>query len=101
MKQTFQCNRHWVQKAGDEILKELRKAITISANHCNNELETIRRSQEKLKTSLAKTKAELKAMNSRMNNTEERISDLEDIIMETCQSKEQRESQILLKMKTM
>ena len=101
MKQTFQCNRHWVQKAGDEILKELRKAITISANHCNNELETIRRSQEKLKTSLAKTKAELKALNSRMNNTEERISDLEDIIMETRQSKEQRESQILLKMKTM
>ena len=101
MKQTFQCNRHWVQKAGDEILKELRKAITISANHCNNELETIRRSQEKLKTSLTKTKAELKAMNSRMNNTEERISDLEDIIMETRQSKEQRESQILLKMKTM
>ena len=46
-------------------------------------------------------KAKLKAMNSRMNNTEERISDLEDIIMETRQSKEQRESQILLKMKTM
>jgi len=73
MKQNFQCNRHWVQKAGDEILKELRKAITISAHHCKNELETIRRSQEKLKTSLAKTKAELKAMNSRMNNTEEWI----------------------------
>jgi len=36
-----------------------------------------------------------------MNNSEERISDLEDIIMETGQSKEQRESQILLKMKTM
>ena len=52
--------------------------ITISAHHCKNELETIRRSQEKLKTSLAKTKAELKAMNSRMNNTEERINDLED-----------------------
>ena len=96
MKQTFQCNRHWVQKAGDEILKELRKAITISANHCNNELETIRRSQEKLKTSLAKTKAELKAMNSRMNNAEE---DLEDGIMEITQLEQQKETQMKKKIK--
>ena len=44
--------------------------ITVKRN------ETIRRSQEKLETSFAKTKAELKAMNSRMNNAEERISDL-------------------------
>lgn len=84
-----------------KILKEIRKAITRSAHHCKNELETIRRSQEKLKTLLAKTKAEFKAMNSRMNNKEERISELEDIIMETSQSREQRESQILLKMKIM
>ena len=39
-------------------------------------------------------KAELKAMNSRMNNTEERISDLEDRIMEITQSGQQTESQI-------
>ena len=39
-------------------------------------------------------KAELKAMNSRMNNAEERISDLEDRIMEIIQSKQQTESQI-------
>ena len=32
-------------------------------------------------------KSELKAMNSRMNNAEERISDLEDRIMENTQSK--------------
>ena len=31
-------------------------------------------------------KAELKAMNSRINNAEERISDLEDRIMEITQS---------------
>ena len=39
-------------------------------------------------------KAEQKAMNSRMNNTEERISDLEDRIMEITQSGQQTESQI-------
>ena len=34
-------------------------------------------------------KAELKAMNSRMNNAEERISDLKDRIMEITQSEQQ------------
>ena len=42
----------------------------------------MRRSQEKLENSIAETKAELKALNSRMNNAEERISGLADIIME-------------------
>ena len=36
-----------------------------------NELETVRRSQEKLENSFAEMKAELKALNSRMNNAEE------------------------------
>ena len=35
------------------------------------EIETRRRSQEKSENSFADTKAELKAMNSRMNNAEE------------------------------
>ena len=38
-------------------------------------------------------KAELKATNNRMNNTEERISELEDRIMEITQSEQQTESQ--------
>ena len=54
-----------------KILKELRKAVNRSADYCKKELETIRRSQEKLENSFAKTKAELKAMNSRMNSAEE------------------------------
>ena len=40
------------------------------------ELETIRRSQEKLENSFTKSKAELKSLNSRMNNAEEWIRDL-------------------------
>ena len=39
-------------------------------------------------------KAELKALNSRMNNAEERISDLEDRIMAITQSGQQTENQM-------
>ena len=54
-----------------KILKEFKKAINRNAEYCKKELETIRRSQEKLENSFAETKAELKVMNSRMNNVEE------------------------------
>ena len=75
-----------------KILKELRKARDRNADYCKKEIETIRRSQDKLENSFAETKAELKAMNSRMNNAEERISDLEDRIMEITQLKQQTDS---------
>ena len=45
-----------------------------------------RKRQEKLKNSFADTKDELRAMNIRMNNAEEKRSDLEDRIMEITQS---------------
>ena len=51
-----------------KILKQLRKAINRNVDCCKKELETIRRSQEKLENSIAMIKAELKTMNSRMNN---------------------------------
>ena len=53
-----------------KILKELRTVIDSNAYYCKKELETMRRSQEKLENSFAKTKDELKAMHSRMNNAE-------------------------------
>ena len=43
------------------MLKELRKCIYRSADHCNKELETIRRNQSKLDNSIAEMKADLKA----------------------------------------
>ena len=43
-------------------------------------------------------KAELKAMNSRLNSKEEQINDLQDRIMEIPQSEEQKERQIKKKM---
>ena len=51
-------------------MKELRVDMDRNADYIRKELETIRRSQEKLENSFAETQAELKALN-RMNNAEE------------------------------
>ena len=67
------------------------KAISRNVDHCNKVLETIKRSQLKLENSFAKMKAELKAINSKLNDAEERIRDLEDGIMEITQSEQQIE----------
>ena len=48
---------------------------------------------EKIENSFAEMQTELKAPKSRMINAEERISDLEDRIMEITQSGEQTENQ--------
>ena len=72
------------------MLKELRKVINRNKDYCKKELETTSRSQEKLENSFVEMKAKLKSMNSRMNNAEEQISDLEDRIMEIIQLEEQR-----------
>ena len=61
-----------------KILKKLRKAINRNANYWEKELETIRIQEN----AFVETKTELKAMKSRKNNAEEKISDLEDRIME-------------------
>ena len=55
-------------------------AIDSNADYFKRELETIRKSQEKWENSIAKTKAELKALNSRMNNAEEWLSNLQEDI---------------------
>ena len=54
-----------------KILKDLKRTIHSNVGYCKKRLETRRRSQEKLENSLAEMKAELKAMNSRINNAEE------------------------------
>ena len=59
------------EKKEIKMLKELRKTIDRNVDHCNKELETIKRSQSKLDNSTAEVKTELKTMNSRLNNAEE------------------------------
>ena len=61
---------------------------------CLNELEIIKRNQEMLENSLTNSKAELKAVNSRMNHAEKQISHLNDRIMEITQSGQETERQI-------
>ena len=48
-----------------------------------NELETVKKNQEKSENSFAEMKAELKALNSSINNAEEQTSDLENRIMKS------------------
>ena len=79
------------QKKVIKILQELRKVMDRHANHCNKEIETIKRSQLKSKNSFAKKKAKLKAINTKLNNSEEQISDLEDRIMKIIQSEQQKD----------
>ena len=52
-------------------MKELRVDLNSKADCFRKELENIRRSQDKLENSFAEMQAELKALNSRMNNAEE------------------------------
>ena len=60
-------------------MKELKRAIDRNADYYKKELETINRNKEKLENSFTEVKAALKTMNSKMNNEEEQISDVEDI----------------------
>ena len=53
-----------------KILKELREDINSNADFFIKELENIRRRQEKLENSFAEIQTELKAIKSRMNNSE-------------------------------
>ena len=77
-----------------KILKELRMDSNSYTYYFRKELETIRRSHEKLENSFSETQTGLKALKSRMDNAEEQISDWQDRIMEVTQSGQQAENQI-------
>ena len=70
------------KKAILKILKELRMDMNSKADYFRKELENIWMNQEKLENSFGEMQAESKAWKSRMNNAEERVSGLEDRIME-------------------
>ena len=56
-----------------KILNQLTKAIDGMRDYYKKELEPIRKMQEKLENSFVKMIAELKAINSRLNNAEEQV----------------------------
>ena len=72
-------------------MKELRVNMNTDVDYFRKELENIRRNKEKLENLFAETQAELKALKNRMNNAEEKISDLEDKMMEITQSGQETE----------
>ena len=75
-------------------MKGLRVDINSNADYFRKEVENMR-SQEKLESPFAHlTQTELKALKSRMNDAEKRISDVEDRIMEITQSGQKTENQI-------
>ena len=54
-----------------KTLNELRKVINRNADYCKKkELKTIKKNQEKLENLFVEIKAKLKAINSKMNDTE-------------------------------
>ena len=71
-------------------MNELRAEIKSNADSSTKELENTRRNIEKLENSFAEMQIELKALKSRMNNADEKISDLEDRTMEITQSGQQK-----------
>ena len=64
----IQSTRPWVQKGGNKTTEELRKVINRNADLCNK--LTIKKNQEKLENLFVEIKAKLKAINSKMNDTE-------------------------------
>ena len=70
-----------------------------NADHCNKELESIKKNQSKLDSSIGEIKTNLEAINSRLNSKEEWISYLEDRIMGITQSEWQSERKMKEKKK--
>ena len=76
------------------MLTELRKRIDLSKDYFNKVLETIKKTQPKIYSSIFENKSTPEEANSWLNDTEECISDLEDRIMEITQSEQQIERQM-------
>ena len=75
-------------------MKDLRADRNSNIDLFRKELENMR-SQEKLENSFTEIWTELKAIKSKMNNAEEKNSDVEDKIMEITQSGQQTENQMI------
>ena len=76
------------------MLTTLGKRIDVKNEHVNKELENMK-TQSEMKTSVVEIKNTLEVMKSRLNDTEECISDPEGRIMEIICSEQQKEKLIL------
>ena len=69
------------------MLQELKKITDRNSDHCNKELATINMNQSKVDNTLDKIRANIDAINSRLNYREQ-ISDLENRMMAITQSQQ-------------
>ena len=74
-----------------KLLTELGKRIDLNTDHFSKELENIKKTQTKIDNKIYEIKSTLEAVNIRLNDTEQCMSDLEDRIMEINQSEQQTE----------
>ncbi len=77
-----------------ELLKELKEIVFRDIKYVKNEIEAIKKSQVEWVNSLTEMRNDLIAVQSRLDNAEERISDLEDRAIESTHSEELQEKQI-------
>ena len=77
-----------VQKGGSTNAKGIKKGINKNADPYDKKLKTTKRDQLRLENSLARIKAKLKAINSKVNNTKGKVSDMKDRIMKITQSEQ-------------
>ena len=75
------------------MLKEI-KILNRNADHSNKKLETVKRNQSNLDNSTAEIKTNPEAVNTKLSNTEEQVSDLENRIMEITQSEQHTKRQM-------
>ena len=75
-------------------MKSLREDIKSNADYLEWKQKKIRRSQEKVENIFVEMQTELKALKTRMNKSEEQVSNQENRIMEIIPSGQQREKKM-------
>lgn len=71
MKQTSPHYQTPSSKEDNKNAEGFEKTTDGNADHCNKELESVKKNQSKLDSSIGEIKTNLEAINSRLNNKEE------------------------------
>ena len=74
-----------------KMFKELRRRMNKHSENFNKNLENIKKNQTEMKKTITEIKNILKVIHSRLNDTEEWISELEDGVVKITQSEQEKE----------
>ena len=78
------------------MFTKLRRRISEHSEHFNKEFQNIRKDESKWKNIITEMKNE--GINSRLDYSEEEISNLEDRVVEITQSEQQKEKNIMIQL---